>query len=98
GARLEGRRPGRALLPVPQRPRADRFAQGEGRHGPPGPRPPVVCLGTFFGVGLCGEDRAGFTEGMHPADALPRRLAGPEPGWVESTDVVVVGTGVAGLT
>src|ERR687889_611514 len=32
---------------------------------------------------------------MHP---LPRRLAGPEPGWVESTDVVVVGSGVAGLT
>jgi L-aspartate oxidase len=29
---------------------------------------------------------------------LPRRLAGPEPGWAESTDVVVVGSGVAGLT
>jgi L-aspartate oxidase len=55
-------------------------------------------LGTFFGVGLCGEDRAGLTEGMDPADALPRRLAGPDPGWVESTDVLVVGSGVAGLT
>ena len=26
------------------------------------------------------------------------RLAGPAPGWAESTDVVVVGSGVAGLT
>jgi L-aspartate oxidase len=35
-----------------------------------------------------------------PADlpALPRRLAGPEPGWTETTDVLVVGSGVAGLT
>src|SRR3954452_4029959 len=30
--------------------------------------------------------------------AVPRRLAGPEPGWFETTDVVVVGSGVAGLT
>ena len=29
---------------------------------------------------------------------LPRRLAGPEPGWAETTDVVVVGSGIAGLT
>jgi L-aspartate oxidase len=29
---------------------------------------------------------------------LPRRLAAPEPGWVETTDVVVVGSGIAGLT
>jgi L-aspartate oxidase len=29
---------------------------------------------------------------------LPRRLGAPEPGWAESTDVVVVGSGVAGLT
>jgi L-aspartate oxidase len=29
---------------------------------------------------------------------LPRRLAGPNPGWFETTDVVVVGSGVAGLT
>jgi L-aspartate oxidase len=29
---------------------------------------------------------------------LPRRLAGPPPGWSETTDVVVVGSGVAGLT
>ncbi|UQU65271.1 L-aspartate oxidase [Couchioplanes caeruleus] len=36
----------------------------------------------------------------HLADlpALPRRLAAPEPGWTESTDVLVVGSGVAGLT
>ena len=35
-----------------------------------------------------------------PADlpALPRRLATPEPGWTETTDVLVVGSGVAGLT
>jgi L-aspartate oxidase len=29
---------------------------------------------------------------------LPARLAAPEPGWAENTDVVVVGSGVAGLT
>jgi L-aspartate oxidase len=29
---------------------------------------------------------------------LPRRLAAPEPGWAEPTDVVVVGSGIAGLT
>ena len=27
-----------------------------------------------------------------------RRLAAPEPGWAETTDVVVIGSGVAGLT
>jgi L-aspartate oxidase len=30
--------------------------------------------------------------------ALPRRLAAPAPGWVETTDVLVVGSGIAGLT
>jgi L-aspartate oxidase len=30
--------------------------------------------------------------------ALPSLLAAPAPGWVETTDVVVVGSGVAGLT
>jgi L-aspartate oxidase len=36
----------------------------------------------------------------HLADlpALPGRLAAPESGWTETTDVVVVGSGVAGLT
>ena len=29
---------------------------------------------------------------------MPRRLATPEPGWTETTDVLVVGSGVAGLT
>jgi L-aspartate oxidase len=29
---------------------------------------------------------------------LPRRLRAPDPGWAETTDVVVVGSGVAGLT
>ncbi|HUR75487.1 MAG TPA: L-aspartate oxidase [Sporichthya sp.] len=29
---------------------------------------------------------------------LPRRLAAPEPGWVQEADVVVVGSGIAGLT
>jgi L-aspartate oxidase len=35
-----------------------------------------------------------------PADlpVLPRRLAAPAPGWTETTDVLVVGSGVAGLT
>jgi L-aspartate oxidase len=30
--------------------------------------------------------------------SLPRRLAAAEPGWAETTDVLVVGSGVAGLT
>ncbi|GFJ90881.1 L-aspartate oxidase [Phytohabitans rumicis] len=30
--------------------------------------------------------------------ALPRRLGAAEPGWAETTDVVVVGSGIAGLT
>ncbi len=30
--------------------------------------------------------------------ALPCRLAAPEPGWTETTDVLVIGSGVAGLT
>ncbi|HZY76755.1 MAG TPA: FAD-dependent oxidoreductase, partial [Jatrophihabitantaceae bacterium] len=30
--------------------------------------------------------------------SLPRRLAAPEPGWTTETDVVIVGSGIAGLT
>jgi L-aspartate oxidase len=30
--------------------------------------------------------------------AVPSRLLAPEPGWAETTDVVVVGSGIAGLT
>src|SRR5262245_50438501 len=33
-----------------------------------------------------------------PLPRLPRRLAAPEPGWAETTDVVIVGSGIAGLT
>lgn len=33
-----------------------------------------------------------------PLPRLPRRLAAPAPGWAETTDVIVVGSGVAGLT
>src|SRR5689334_11902065 len=29
---------------------------------------------------------------------LPRRLDAPSPGWAETTDVVIIGSGVAGLT
>lgn len=32
------------------------------------------------------------------AITLPRRLAAPEPGWTAETDVVIVGSGIAGLT
>ncbi|WP_433011046.1 L-aspartate oxidase [Kribbella sp. CA-294648] len=32
------------------------------------------------------------------APAVPQRLAAPEPGWTETVDVVVVGSGIAGLT
>src|SRR5258707_12487888 len=34
--------------------------------------------------------------GAHPR--LPGRLAAPAAGWAETTDVVVIGSGVAGLT
>lgn len=51
-----------------------------------------------------GSDRgsARLTVRMHPRTSdpptLPSRLAAPEPGWAETTDVVVVGSGIAGLT
>ena len=32
------------------------------------------------------------------APAVPQRLAAPEPGWTDTVDVVVIGSGVAGLT
>ncbi len=32
------------------------------------------------------------------APAVPQRLAAPEPGWTETVDVVVIGSGIAGLT
>ena len=35
---------------------------------------------------------------MRAFPRLPGRLAAPEPGWTEITDVVVVGSGIAGLT
>jgi L-aspartate oxidase len=38
-----------------------------------------------------------LTEGMR-VPRVPRVLAAPEPGWAETTDVIVVGSGVAGLT
>jgi L-aspartate oxidase len=46
------------------------------------------------------EDRSRLTEHMHDLrlPVLPRRLLAPEPGWAETTDVVVVGSGIAGLT
>ncbi|MCW2638921.1 MAG: nadB [Dactylosporangium sp.] len=41
-----------------------------------------------------------FTVGMRlpSLPVLPTRLRAPQPGWAETTDVVVVGSGVAGLT
>ncbi len=35
---------------------------------------------------------------LFPLPRLPHRLASPKPGWAETTDVVVVGSGVAGLS
>ena len=32
------------------------------------------------------------------APAVPQRLAAPKPGWTDSVDVVVIGSGIAGLT
>jgi L-aspartate oxidase len=32
------------------------------------------------------------------APAVPQRLAAPEPGWTDTVDVVVIGSGIAGLT
>jgi L-aspartate oxidase len=40
---------------------------------------------------------ATYSDGML-SPSLPRRLAAPDPGWAETTDVVVVGSGIAGLT
>ncbi|HEY8472237.1 MAG TPA: L-aspartate oxidase [Natronosporangium sp.] len=34
---------------------------------------------------------------LPPLPALPRRLPAPAPGWTETTDVVIVGSGIAGL-
>jgi L-aspartate oxidase len=41
-----------------------------------------------------------LTDAVHlpPLPALPARLPAPAPGWVETTDVVVAGSGIAGLT
>jgi L-aspartate oxidase len=41
---------------------------------------------------------AGAHAGRYTLPAVPCRLAAPEPGWSETTDVVVVGSGIAGLT
>ncbi len=41
----------------------------------------------------------GLMYNPHPElPSLPRKLLAPEPGWAETTDVVVVGSGIAGLT
>lgn len=42
--------------------------------------------------------RTADTSANPPVANLPQRLAGPAPGWAEHTDVVVVGSGIAGLT
>ncbi len=36
--------------------------------------------------------------GTSLTDMLPGRLLAPEPGWTTTCDVVVVGSGIAGLT
>jgi L-aspartate oxidase len=41
---------------------------------------------------MAGSDRSGAST------AIPRRLVAPEPGWTTTADVIVVGSGVAGLT
>ncbi|MEN3304140.1 MAG: L-aspartate oxidase, partial [Micromonosporaceae bacterium] len=56
-----------------------------------------MSLLTLRGPGLSNAVAVAFTGGMHQWK-LPRRLRAPEPGWAEPTDVVVVGSGVAGLT
>ncbi|MEV5962894.1 L-aspartate oxidase [Kribbella sp. NPDC051952] len=35
---------------------------------------------------------------LNAAPAVPQRLAAPEPGWTDTVDVVVIGSGIAGLT
>src|SRR3954469_22910571 len=35
---------------------------------------------------------------MIAAPAVPQRLAAAEPGWTDTVDVVVIGSGIAGLT
>ncbi len=45
------------------------------------------------------SERERWQGGRHVSDPrLPRHLAAPEPGWTRSTDVVVVGSGIAGLS
>ncbi|MDQ1701463.1 MAG: L-aspartate oxidase, partial [Frankiaceae bacterium] len=41
---------------------------------------------------------SGLPASGSPAPGLPRRLTAPAPGWTTSYDVVVVGSGIAGLT
>lgn len=35
---------------------------------------------------------------LHVGHRLPGRLAAPDPGWTVTADVVVIGSGIAGLT
>jgi L-aspartate oxidase len=34
----------------------------------------------------------------HPGEGVPARLLAPDPGWITECDVVVIGSGIAGLT
>src|SRR4051812_49236730 len=49
-------------------------------------------------LGPRAAQRAACLAAARPRIRLPRRLAAPEPGWDVETDVVVVGSGIAGLT
>src|SRR5262249_54738553 len=57
-----------------------------------------------WGPGRCRTDAVAKTGAMElpplsqRLPSVPRRLPAPLPGWSETTDVVVIGSGVAGLT
>ncbi|MGL4745722.1 MAG: FAD-dependent oxidoreductase, partial [Dermatophilaceae bacterium] len=54
--------------------------------------------GSGPGAAPGGSPRLGRRSPGQVVVAVPRRLAAPEPGWRVSADVVVVGSGIAGLT
>src|SRR6185503_1463087 len=108
-----GTQPGVARRPTSLRrcrPGAGRGPGGAGRRarpdrGLPGvARPaartgPALRHGPAAGGGHGRQDPADRQPGCR-ADRvnLPQRLLAPAPGWITETDVVVVGSGIAGLT
>src|SRR6185437_1939375 len=96
---LRGRRPGAGRGPggVGRGARTDRGLPRVA--GPPARSGPALRSGPAAGGGHGRQDPAERQPGCR-ADRvnLPQRLLAPAPGWITETDVVVVGSGIAGLT